>query len=112
MKVDKNNTIVDLAFNLCGSLAGIPVIVKQVPADFRVGLNQLPSQAEDDAVYQQGTSWTPDIAGMELNLSDMPLYNQEGKNKAPYSSNLKALNAAIDAGANLVYENENKVPWN
>lgn len=108
MLVDKNNTIVDLAFNLCGSLAGIPVILKQIPVGARIGLNAMPFQEDD--VYDMSQTWTPDVGGKDLTLSDLPLYSPEGKVKAPYSSNLKALGLAEITGQTIIIETEGL--WN
>ena len=112
MKVSGNTTIVDLAFNLCGSLAGIPVIVKQIPTDERIGLDQLPAQGADGTVYYTGASWTPDVAGMELDLTNLPLYSVTGQAKAPYSSNIGVLEEVVQQGGDFVYNNEYLVPWN
>lgn len=111
MKVSGNTTIVDLAFNLCGSLAGIPVIVKQIPTDERIGLNQLPVQGVDDTVYHTGASWTPDVAGMELDLTNLPLYSVTGQAKAPYSSNIDVLEEVVQQGGDFVCFYELFVPW-
>lgn len=108
MLVDKNNTIVDLAFNLCGSLAGIPVILKQLPVGRRIGLAAMPTQ--EDEVSDIGQTWTPDVGGKDLTLGDLPLYNPEGKAKAPYSSNLTALVGAEEVGLTIIVETEGL--WN
>lgn len=89
MEISKNSTIVDLAFNLSGSLAGIPVILQQLPVGERIGLEMLPQPWED--VADIGQTWTPAIAGLTLDISNVPLYDVEGQAKAPYSSNLYAL---------------------
>lgn len=108
MLVDKNNTIVDLAFNLCGSLAGIPVILKQIPVGVRIGLDAMPYQEED--VSDMGQTWTPNVGGKDLTLSDLPLYSPEGKAKAPYSSNIKALGLAEVTGQTIIINTEGL--WN
>lgn len=53
------------------------------------------------AVWQDvgdiGQTWTPDLQGMELDL-DVPVYDTLGKEKAPYSTDLFALQRAITDG--------------
>lgn len=44
-----------------------------------------------------GQTWTPDLQGMELDL-DVPVYDTLGKAKAPYSTDLFALQQAITDG--------------
>lgn len=44
-----------------------------------------------------GQTWTPDLQGMELDL-DVPVYDTLGKEKAPYSTDLFALQRAITDG--------------
>ena len=44
-----------------------------------------------------GQTWTPDLQGMELDL-DVPVYDTLGKEKAPYSTDLFALQQAINDG--------------
>lgn len=104
MLIDKNNTIVDLAFNLCGSLAGIPVILKQLPVGRRIGLAAMPTQEDD--VSDIGQTWTPNIAGKDIELSELPLYNPEARAKAPYSSNITALGEAELTGLTILLETE------
>lgn len=100
MKVSVNNTIVDLAFNLSGSLAGIPVILQQLPVGERVGT---PPEVWED-VKDIGQTWTPAIGGLDLDIKDVPLYNILGQAKAPYTSNIYAFDEALE-WADLILQN-------
>lgn len=48
-------------------------------------------------VVDIGQTWTPDLQGMERDL-DVPVYDTLGKEKAPYSTDLFALQRAITDG--------------
>lgn len=95
MIIDDNTTIVDLALNLSGSVAGIPAVLSQLPTKVRVGFDSLPDMWED--VSDVGQTWTPTLAGLDLRL-DVPLYNVLGKNKAPYTTNLYYLAPVVSYG--------------
>lgn len=85
MKISYNTTIVDVAYNLSGSLAGVPVVLSQLPVGTPIGFDTLPEPWE--TVDDIGQTWTPDLQGLELDLS-VPLYNVLGQAKAPYSTNI------------------------
>lgn len=85
MEISYNTTIVDVALNLSGSLAGVPVVLNQLPAGTPIGFDTLPEPWE--RVDDIGQTWTPDLQGLELELS-VPLYNLLGQAKAPYSTNI------------------------
>lgn len=86
MRINHNTTIVDIALNLSGSLAGVPVVLKQLPVGTPIGFDALPEPWE--RVADIGQTWTPDLQGLELDLS-CPLYNQLGQAKAPYSTDIQ-----------------------
>lgn len=99
MKVDKNTTAIDVAYNLSGSLTGFPAVISQLPVGERIGFDTLPTEAED--VEDIGQTWTPDIQGMELTF-DLPLYSTLVVQKAPFTTDLKALEAAVTYGNNVL----------
>lgn len=99
MKINGITTIVDLAFNLSGSLAGIPVILPQLPVGERVGFATLPELWED--VDDIGQTWTPDLYGVEVDIT-VEAYNPTAIQKAPYSSDMKCIDVAADWGNALL----------
>lgn len=99
MKINSITTIVDLAFNLSGSLAGIPVILPQLPAGERVGFATLPELWED--VDDIGQTWTPDLDGVEVDIT-VEAHNPTATQKAPYSSDMKCIDVAAGYGNALL----------
>lgn len=99
MKINNITTIVDLAFNLSGSLAGLPAILSQLPVNERIGFAALPKVWED--TLSVGQTWTPELAGLDLSLR-VESYNALAINKAPYSSNKGYLKIATDLGNALL----------
>lgn len=95
MKIEPNTTIIDVALNLSGSLAGIPAVLEQLPAGPRIGLRELPELW--DEITTVGQSWTPNLEGLDVTL-DVPVYNVEAVRKAPYSTNLFSLQKVIEFG--------------
>lgn len=108
MRISENKTIVDLAFDLYGSLAGIPALLNQLPEGERIGFSSMPEVYED--VAQLGQTWTPDITGKELSVEGYA-YNILAMDKAPYTTNLYWLDGAIAEGAMIYIDfvNENLV---
>ena len=105
MVVKPNTTIVDVAFNLYGSLAGIPAVLKQLPVGERIGFDTLPELHRD--VEDIGQTWTPDLVGVTLDITPI-VYNPSAVAKAPFSTNTDILRRVYAAGENLVqlfYEN-------
>lgn len=88
MKINPNTSIVDLSYNLSGSLAGIPAVLEQLPATSRVGFDNLP-RLDQDAPF--GQTWTPTLSGRNLELS-VPVYNELAVQKAPFSTDLLGVN--------------------
>jgi hypothetical protein len=99
MKINSITTIVDLAFNLSGSLAGIPVILSQLPAGERIGFDVLPEVWED--VEDIGQTWTPNLAGRDIEVQ-VESYNTPAVNKAPYSTDMKCIDVASEWGNGLL----------
>lgn len=99
MRIDPNTTIVDLAFNLSGSLAGIPAALSQLPAGERVGFDTLPMVWDD--ISDIGQTWTPNLEGVDVSVA-LDVYNPTAVRKAPYTTNLKSVNTATDLGNNLL----------
>lgn len=95
VKIKQNTTVVDVSFNLSGSLTGLPAIVKQLPVGERVGFDNLPEMWQD--VQDIGQTWTPDLQGLTLDLA-VPVYDTLGQAKAPYSTDLYSLQKAITDG--------------
>lgn len=95
MQVSENKTIVDLAFDLFGSLAGVPALLDQMPVGERVGFSSMPEVYED--TQDIGQTWTPDIAGKTLEVEGHA-YNFLAMEKAPYTTNLFWLDFAIAEG--------------
>lgn len=93
--IKQNTSVVDVAFNLSGSLTGLPAVVEQLPVGEWVGFDTMPEMWQD--VPDIGQTWTPDLQGMTLDLS-VPIYDTLGQAKAPYSTNLFMLQKAITDG--------------
>ena len=118
MKIKENTTIVDTAFNLYGSLTGIPAILRQLPVSERIGFDILPEMGED--VADIGQTWTPDLAGKDVDIKVDKIYNTLGVAKAPYSTDLYRIGAAVRYGEELIEtflppdttEYENMYPMN
>lgn len=100
MKIKENTTIVDTAFNLYGSLTGIPAILRQLPVSERIGFDTLPEMGED--VADIGQTWTPDLAGKDVDIKVDKIYNTLGVAKAPYSTDLYRIGAAVRYGEDLI----------
>jgi len=99
MRINNVTTIVDLSFNLSGSLAGIPVILPQLPVGERVGFATLPELWED--VSDIGQTWTPDLDGVEVDIA-VEAYNPTAIQKAPYSSDMGCIDVAAEWGNALL----------
>lgn len=99
MKINDITTIVDLAFNLSGSLAGIPVILPQLPVGERIGFDALPKVWEN--VDDIGQTWTPNLDGVEVDIT-VEAYNPTAIQKAPYSSDMRRIDVASGWGNALL----------
>lgn len=99
MRVNDITTIVDLAFNLSGSLAGIPVILSQLPVGDRIGLDTLPEVWED--VEDIGQTWAPNLTGQDIEVQ-IESYNAPAVNKAPYTTDIGCIDVASDYGNKLL----------
>lgn len=103
--IKPNTTIVDVAYNLTGSLAGIPVVLNQLPTGDRIGFEQMPFAYEDVPSDRLGQTWTPQLDGLTLDLT-VEVYDAVAKDKAPYSTNLFDLQPAIDFGVDIISSGE------
>lgn len=104
MKINPNTTIVDLSFNLSGSLAGVPALLSQLPTGERLGWGdgtRIPFIWEDVDTLRYGQTWTPTLAGLDVELS-VPVYNTEAVNKAPYTTDLQDVEAATAWGNRML----------
>lgn len=99
MRINPSTTIVDLAFNLSGSLAGIPAALSQLPVGERIGFATLPELWED--VEDIGQTWTPALDGIEVDIS-VEAYNPTAIQKAPYSSDTECIDVASEWGNALL----------
>lgn len=95
MKINENTSVVDVALNLSGSLAGLPVVVEQLPVGELVGFDAIPAPGED--VADIGQTWTPDLQGKEVEL-DVPVYNPSAQQKEPYTTNMSEIAPVISDG--------------
>ena len=95
MKINENTSVVDVALNLSGSLAGLPVVVEQLPAGELVGFDAMPIPGED--VADIGQTWTPDLQGKDVDL-DVPVYNPSAQQKEPYTTNMTEIAPVIAEG--------------
>lgn len=99
MRINPSTTIVDLAFNLSGSLAGIPAALSQLPVGEKIGFATLPKLWED--VSDIGQTWTPDLNGVEVDIT-VEAYNPTAVQKAPYSTDMKCIDVASEWGNALL----------
>jgi hypothetical protein len=98
MIVKLNQTAIDVAFDLSGSLAGLPTLLAQLPVGTRIGLDTYPTL---DDVADIGQTWTPNIEGLTLDL-DLRVYKDVALIKAPYGTYIEGLQNAITWGENLL----------
>lgn len=99
MKINENTSVVDVALNLSGSLAGLPVVVEQLPVGEPVGFDAMPAPGED--VEDIGQTWTPDLQGKEVDL-DVPVYNPSAQQKEPYTTNMFEITPVIAEGEEMI----------
>lgn len=99
MRINSITTIADLAFNLSGSLAGIPAALSQLPVSEKIGFATLPKLWED--IDDIGQTWTPSLEGVEIDIA-LDVYNPTAVQKAPYSSDMKCINVASEWGNTLL----------
>lgn len=95
MKIENSKTALDIALDLSGSLTGLPVVLSQLPVGERIGFDTLPKVWEE--VDDPGQSWTPDVTGLDVDFN-VPMYNQLGADKAPYTTDLNALRNVSEVG--------------
>lgn len=93
--VDNFTTAVDVALNLTGSIAGLPIVLSQLPVGMRVGIDAIPAQGHD--VMDIGQTWTPNLAGMTLEF-EAPIFNPVAREKRPFSTPIAAIETAVQEG--------------
>lgn len=102
MKIDDNTTVVDVAFNLSGSLRGLPVILDQLPIGERIGFDDMPTPGQD--VEDIGQTWTPDLVDKDidiitpLSVEGTEILNAQAVAKAPYTTPIHHMEGAISDG--------------
>lgn len=101
MRINPSTTIVDLAFNLSGSLAGIPAALSQLPVGEKIGFATLPKLWED--VSDMGQTWTPSLESVEVDIT-LDVYNPTAVQKAPYTTDIGCIDVASEWG-NILLEN-------
>lgn len=99
MRINPSTTIVDLAFNLSGSLAGIPAALSQLPVGEKIGFDTLPKLWED--VSDIGQTWTPELDDVEVDIT-VETYNPTAIQKAPYSTDMNCIEVASEWGNSLL----------
>lgn len=97
--IKPNTTVLDVAYNLTGSLAGLPAILSQLPASSRVGFANLPLPWQD--VIDIGQTYTPNLDGVTIDVK-VEVLDAVAKEKAPYSTNIAMLAQAIYWGAEFI----------
>ena len=107
MIIKPDTSVVDVALNLSGSLAGLPVVLSQLPFGERVGFDTLPKP--DEEVLDVGQSWTPHLVGLDLDLI-APLYNAQAARKQPYFTDLAKVQRAVDFGNEYLRETVPPLP--
>jgi len=100
MIIKPNTSPVDVALNLSGSLSGLPLLLDQLPVGKRVGFDDMPEQWQE--VADIGQTWTPDLVGLDLDVS-LPVLNPQAQEKQPYTTNLHLVGKAADFGNKYVY---------
>lgn len=103
MRISQNTTALDVAYNLSGSLTGLPAVLAQLPVGKRIGFDDLPEIWQD--VDDIGQTWTPDLQGKYIDLDVRAInrnvdgvLNERAVRKAPYTTDLFGLQTAIDYG--------------
>lgn len=91
MRISDNMSIVDVSYNLSGSLTGIPAVLDQLPVGELIGFDDLPKLTEDIPSF--GQTWTPDLKGVDIR-GGLPIYNELAVKKAPFTSNLYGIEKA------------------
>lgn len=98
MIVKTNQTAIDVSFDICGSLAGFPTLLSQLPTGERIGFDDVPTL---DDVADIGQTWTPELEGVDIDVA-IKIYIAETLSKAPFGTDLKGLENAITWGENLL----------
>ena len=98
MKVNYNQTALDVTFDISGSLAGYTSFLSQLPEGERVGFDTYPDLLD---VADIGQTWSPYVENLTLAIT-LKLYNDKAILKAPYNTDLKGMQGAIDWGEAII----------
>jgi len=98
MKVNQNQTALDVALSNAGSIYGLPLLLNQLPVGERIGLADVPDLDDVDDI---GQTWTPNLQGMELDAT-LDIYIDETLVKAPFGTDLETLEPSILWGETLL----------
>jgi hypothetical protein len=98
MKVNTNQTAIDTALGLSGSLTGLPKLLEQLPVGERIGFDNVPTLLD---VSDIGQTWTPDLQGREIAVT-LDIYNAQAINKSPYGTDLTGIAPAISWGESII----------
>ncbi len=93
--VATNQTAIDVAFDLTGSIAGFTLLLDQLPSEDRIGFDDMPELWEDATEKDQ--TWTPNLQQQAFELS-LPVYNLSALKKAEYNTDIAALAIPIAWG--------------
>lgn len=94
MKVKTNQSVIDVSFDVCGSLAGYPTLLSQLPIGDRIGFDDMPDLLD---VADIGQTWTPELENIDIDVN-IKIFNGKALEKAPYSTQLNFLANAIAWG--------------
>lgn len=107
MIVNPNQTALDFTFDLSGSLAGYVPLLNQLPVGQRVGFDTMPDLLD---VSDIGQTWTPELENLDLEVT-LKTYNDEAKKKAPFNTNIKGLQLAIEWGEDILPSMFDRDDW-
>ena len=93
--IDFNQTLIDAALDLSGSISGLIELLDSIPEGTRVGFDDFPYIWEDVSDISQ--SWTPDVEDTKL-VVDVTVYSTKARKKLPYSTDIESLATPIAWG--------------
>jgi len=94
-RVETNQTLVDVVFDLSGSLTAITTLLFQLDEGDRIGFDSIPETWEDTNTI--GQTWTPDVQQQYLDIN-LPVYNLLSVKKKRYNTDILLLLPAITWG--------------
>lgn len=93
--VNVNQTPVDVTFDLSGSIAGLPLLLDDLPDGDRIGFDSMPEIWEDTNTV--GQTWTPNLQQQAFEFT-LPVYNLLSVQKARYGTDILNLVNSITWG--------------